>query len=281
MRFIKLFIPFFISFSVTLCAQDYFGCNLFGGFYAGAGGGMTIDTSKINIEETFQGLNTGIPSSSFDLNSDEQGKWREKQGVGEIFAGYGCQLPLYMPLYGYINGYLGIRAGLNFPSFFIRTTNLIEFEETVLPFIESSSAAINNRIEIRHWGAEGTFDGKLGIIFSNKSLFFGLVGVAFNRPKIKVKEITVFIPPSGVTFTEIFRLSKKGRHAHFRWGIGLEQMITPCLSLSALYTSTHYNKVRLIGTGTVVEDDTTLSETAAISVEDRRRVFSLSSSYYF
>jgi hypothetical protein len=274
MKFLKLFLCLIAALSMqTECLA---GCGLFNGFFVGATGGEAMNTSKISIEDNLSLLSLDFLVTS-TFTRDLHRKKGQNIGWGEIFGGYGIEYPICCLL----NGYLGFRAAANFSSFKIDIINPINLRENVEEVNPIGISLI--AVKARHRTTEFTFDAKPGIVISEKCMLFALLGAAFNRAKTTFAERFTFSLFNTSTVSEFIELSKKGKHIHFHWGIGLEQRITHCLSLTASYTSTYYGKIRLAETSTFFDPATTTTfiDSLSATFKDRCEVISFGLSHYF
>jgi len=128
--------------------------------------------------------------------------------------------------------------------------------------------------------AEFTLDAKPGLVLWDSTLLFALLGVAFNQPKLDFSESVTFTF-DGTPSTVAADFRERGRWAHFRWGLGFEQMLICRLSLNVTYTYTYYGRLHFSKTLSNTVGTVTTTEATSDQVKFRRQVISAGLSWYF
>lgn len=266
-------------------------CRFFDGFYVGVAAGEATNFSKQSILNTsvidFE-FGGPVPGSTVLDNTISFSNHNYKiRGIGEIFAGYGWAWHSC----NFWGGYLGIRAGGNFSSFnltknYPQTLSLIDIAAGTPQFIGSITNKLSTHTRLN--SSEFTLDAKPGILLGKRTMVFGLLGVALNRSKTHLSESFVI---SGLTLAGPLSLSvslsdtKRGHWAHFRWGLGLEHMLTNRIGINAHYTHTDYGKIHLATTATAQATTPTttarLLHNSKVTIRNIRETIKLGLAYYF
>lgn len=147
----------------------------------------------------------GLPPT---LTLSSQAKHVQESFWGEIYGGYGHTF--------FSNLYVGIRVGANFSDTNIKSQSSSNLSQILAPNIPISST-ITNYPKAKLWFPEPTFIEKVGWVFYEKTLVFGLVGLAINRPLL---EGSVIASDSGGGNTPFdgevnFSIRKKSQVLHF------------------------------------------------------------------
>jgi opacity protein-like surface antigen len=286
MKFIKY--AMFLLLSVSTLNADPFCCqpsccSLFEGYYAGVAGGFSTHHSKIKTDSFVEYLLQGNGfHPSLSLNSHNRNY--KNGGFGEIFLGYGrvCD-----------NWYYGGRIGVNFsngsPKSKAQSENIIPLSES-----EFLSALLTNKAKSRLRNVEFTTDFKFGWIFCDRTMFYGIVGAAFNEQKLRGKSEFVYtngVDVEGITISDgysLLKCRKKECTIGLRLGFGLEHFITDCISVYTSYVYTDYTSLRKHNSDEY-EVDLILSTTvpvllpheATFKSEDHKHVVSVGLALYF
>lgn len=195
-----------------------------------------------------------ITNSEFLINTDVQAdatstnnnNLYDNKFYGEFFAGFGCQFCS--------NLYLGARAGVNFSKFNIKRKELVGSNrpEEIITFSLTHETSQETSIQ----QAEFTFDGKFGWIICEKTMIYGLVGVALNKPKLVIESTGEFLSQTDSTlnFQNQLTISSKDQNyrTNFRYGGGIEQFIGCNLSIHLSYSYTDYGRLSSILNGTQI-----------------------------
>ncbi|MCB1114622.1 MAG: outer membrane beta-barrel protein [Chlamydiia bacterium] len=255
----------------------------FDGFYAGIGGGVSIHhsqtSSNANADYLLQDIGF-LPTISLNAHNDLY----DTGGVGEVFLGYGqtCETLYY-----------GARLGVNFshssPKGRAEAENILPLNPT-----ESQSSLLRSHVESELCTVEFTADVKLGWIFCDRTMLFGLIGAAFNEQKLRGKTEFIYtngIDVGGVTLSDgsgLLEHSKTKNTAGLRLGLGMEHFFTDCMSLQMAYVYTNYSSQRKFEEGTYDVDLTTEGTVTlpqnfngSLKTDDRKHLVTLGLAYYF
>lgn len=227
---------FVIALSLISCitsAHALFGgrsqSDAFNGFYAGAAAGIASNMADVSVVSTVTGQ--GAPLA---IGNNESWDTYELNPWGELYAGWGCRFASCF--------YLGGRVGVNFSSFSQKN----DTSSGTLTFL-TAEASVNDVARTKLWVAEPTFDLKPGIVFCEKTMVFGIVGVAWNRHELDHESTFLLQVPGSVDVVEKTTFKGRKTRAALRVGLGLECMITRCVSLHASYVYTYYGKSSVTG----------------------------------
>ncbi|MEC7839769.1 MAG: outer membrane beta-barrel protein [Chlamydiota bacterium] len=243
----------------------------FGGVYFGQSFGNAHNKANFSSETNSVAV-FGLPHTmtiSSQPKNDNESFW------GEIYGGYGCTYFSHL--------YVGLRVGANLSYFDVKNRNSSSLSQALTQDI-SISSTITNHPEVKLWLPEATFDQKIGWVFCQKTLVFGLVGFAVNRPSLKGSVVASDSGSGDTPFDgEVnFSLRKKGQYIHFRCGVGLEYQFLCNWGLQFLYTHTNYGKLSYKGVDTYT-DNSSVSLTASTSIKTKinKEVYSVGFVHYF
>jgi len=195
---------------------------------------------------------------------------------GELYAGYGFRCGSCF--------YLGARISVNFTNRKIKATSekgLTDIPDGDDEFVITWSDDVTSRLN----SVEGAFDLKLGLVFCENTMFFGLVGVGLNQTKIS--SITKSRFTADILLNDsntVLRTRKSEFSPGLRLGFGMERLLRPCLGLHITYLYTWYRDQKITGS-----DDTFGSFnlrapnglTTQHRIRNRHQVLSVGLSYYF
>ena len=248
---------------------SYDGCGYFDGFYAGITGGVATHMADASLETraTFGGFGTTVET----LQDTSKAHIYDISPWGELFAGWGRQCGCY---------YWGGRLGINFSHFNpkLRSTaaNLDPGDEAI--------ALLDDSLKTEMWTAEYTFDFKPGIVFCERTMLFGILGAAINKERLIGKSQFTLLPGDGLnrSASDEIKVEKEKTSAGFRGGLGLEYMLTQCLSLQLSYVYTHYWHLKENVTQNFTDSvGDTLTHSVAFSTNSHKQVTSIGLAYYF
>lgn len=243
----------------------------FQGFYLGQSFGNAHNTGNFSSESSSV-ADFGLPHT---LTLSSSGKGYNESFFGEVYGGYGC---IY-----FCHLYVGLRLGASLSDFDVKNRSSSSLSQTLSSTIPISST-ITNSLKGKLWLPEVTIDQKIGWVFNERTLVFGLVGVALNQPSLKGFSVASDTGGGDTPFdgSVSFSLDKKGQLAHFRWGVGLDYKFTCNWAVQLLYTQTNYGRLRFSGSGIDSDGESvSLSATSSIKAKLGRKVFSIGFSRYF
>lgn len=238
----------------------------FSGFYFSAMGGVADQHAQ-----TQSGTRAIIPSGPpvNDLitagASTELAAWN---GYGEIAVGLSYQWGRFLNLGG--------RMSAGFSSFDL--DGVVKGSYLNPPL--AGTFALEDKSNARMKTAELALDFKPGVTFHELTLFFGLIGAAFNTQSIHTGH-DAFAPPTIGAGSSVPLRSKKSQ-VGLRLGFGLEEKISRHLALQLIYVYTSFPKVTAVG---AVPAFNTLnfpnSHTADVSAKMRKQTMAAGLGYYF
>ena len=252
--------------SFTLNGNEccYEKCGYFDGFYIGAAGGVASNIADTKLDTSADG-----ELVFFDIlvSQDRTAKCKltELRPWGELLAGWGRECGCF---------YYGARFGINFSDFSPKATfttsdaSIFEEGEQIL-----SSVRIED-VEFEMRTTEYTLDFKPGFIFCDRTMLYGLFGAAFYKGHLRGKSTLTFN-----TEENTLSIDKRETSTGFRGGIGVEHMITRCISLHLNYVYTCYG--RLSQQKTFEGGNGINSNSIELSSEASKQVTSLGLAYYF
>ena len=245
----------------------------FSGYYVGASGGMGTQFTKLAVDRSisYPGF-FGFPET-WSLEAPGLGLC-STSGFGSLFAGWGKQA---MGCF-----YYGVRGGVNFTSFEGKT-KLDESMSNPLgtQIIRNVLSKIQSELRV----AEYTFDCKPGIVCKNY-LLFGILGAAFNKLHLEGKDLLVveFLEEPATRSEGLF-LRKNSTKVGFRAGLGLECLLSSCISIYASYVYTYFDATDAQDTGTapvaISQEPLEGGYNVAIRSDTKRYVSSLGLAFYF
>ena len=248
---------------------SYDGCGYFDGFYAGITGGVATHMADTHLE-TSTIFETIGPDEA--LENTSKAHIYDISPWGELFAGWGRQCGCY---------YWGGRFGINFSHF---NPKLRSTAANLDPGDEQALALLDDSLKTEMWTAEYTLDFKPGIVFCERTMLFGILGAAINKERLIGKSQFTQIPGNNVqisAFNEI-KVEEEKTSAGFRGGLGLEYMLTQCLSLQLSYVYTHYWRLKENVTQNFTDSvGNTDTHSAAFSTNSHKQVTSIGLAYYF
>lgn len=205
----------------------------FEGFYVGGsmGGHLT------------EGAQAGSAHGTYDFGGSSVGVYPAdlQQGLfdhgiaGILYAGYGACFDCF---------YMGAEGFLQFGDATLQNTQR-NSDFAGLDTIHDLSASVKGKTTC----CQGGVDFLPGIVIDPVTLIYGRVGVSVARTSLKIDSVHSGVE-SGLTpnnWNQSLKLSKGRTRAAFRAGAGLEQRLTPRISLRADYIYTDYGKLSLRG----------------------------------
>jgi opacity protein-like surface antigen len=250
------------------------GCDPFEGMYVGAAIGPATNMAS-------QSSNT---LARFDAQMDpgdqlalvSHGDFYHVRPWGEVYTGWGMRFCNWL--------YLGGRFGVNFSSFHVNgptsQSNLVILEPTTPP---DFTITLSDAAHTKTWSVEYTLDFKPGIVWCDQTMLFGIIGAAFNRATLNGDSRFVYANAEGLTTNSTLRVRGRETSAGLRGGIGLEQMLTYCISLNISYVYTSYWSLEAKGRGDTQTQLGVLADghNSRFTSRARRQVTSIGLSYYF
>lgn len=275
----KSIIAFVLCFAGFTAAHANIECACpFDGLYLGASGGASFASAAEN--STFNSLyNFPVPTTVHDSALMTSHAVHSNSGKGVIFTGLGKT---------YLNYYGGIEAFASFSKHQLKRYS----SSTISGFLETDfTSTIHGSADFKLRDIEYGFDLRPGILVSPTTLFYGRVGVAFNRLSATVNPVLseaflspTFSPPENLTFASSF--SSKKNLTGLRLGLGFEKYITPHLVLRLDYIYTQYGTISFNNMGNQFQQSinrgpTFETITANGKVRGYNNTFLLGISYYF
>jgi len=192
----------------------------FNGFYGSVSGGVFVGTNKINSHS--------YTITSIHYLQQSGGDVVKTSGIGVLALGFGHEFNQHL--------YLGAEA---FASYANRNPNSINlyFNDPLTPI----SVNLNSKMKMRK--CEYGIDLKPGIVFDHNTLFYGRLGVAFNKIALESSSLLRSGP-------DIVRLEAKKQKsiALCRFGLGTERMLTKNLSVHFDYIFSFGKRINAYGT---------------------------------
>ena len=214
--------------------------NAFDGAYIGIAGGI-LSSKNDNRMNLYNYTYTYFEDDNYQNLALKNGI---QSGAGFISLGYG---QLFTDKF-----YLGAEAALalaNNRHKIIDYKNALNFKGIYNSFYTNveRTNAINAKLNY----AEFDLDLKLGTTLSPNTLFYGKVGAAFNRFKLE-QYFSVYMPFDNTDLmTGLAHPSASKSAVGLRVGLGMEHLITNCLSVKVDYMYTWYPSLNAYGAGTV------------------------------
>ncbi len=252
----------FILLTGLVSTLPAFGSGCFDGFYFGAGaGGAILDGSQTG--NGFGSLSTGEISNIYisDLEADFFGDtW-----MGEIYAGFGCQLCFL---------YAGVEV---FGKYSDQKASLHRQNDNIFPAEDASEGVFNNnkvRVGPWHYG----IDFRPGILLTPQTLFYGRVGITNTQIRYHTDASNAGIlgEPFDVEVIE----SEHRQGPFLRLGLGIEQALCSRLGLRIEYIYTKYGSLHTEGANTGTVGSSTLDVVNANKVHLRTHELQFGLSYY-
>jgi opacity protein-like surface antigen len=251
------------------------GYGFFHGFYGGISAGVAHNFSEQLLFEDISA--TQILLGSVTTVRETKKDTGQTTGWWEFFAGCGWQGWYWNCL----AAYLGIRAAFNISNFKFTRHYPLSFTGVVAttPFSGSQFGSIKTQIH----SPEFTFDAKPGFVIWERTLIFGLIGVAINRVRSRLSDTSSFTVDTLPAIKNFFEINKKGKWAYARFGAGVEQRITCALTLNFTYTYTNYGTHRKTGitASSNSASGITLTETGRFHLRNSCQVLAITLSDYF
>lgn len=203
---------------------------------AGELGSVPMD-STTNFKGQYLGLGMGgfFPAHTMEADTSITARLPFLSGVhgtgtvssntlfGDVFWGYGLVFNSW---------YLG-------PELYFSALRRPEAELTLqaLNTFPTESLSTYTRTKLNSW--EGGLDGRLGWVATPASMLFIRLGVAFNKIALD-SNTTTYTDGSVMPETKLLKYTASKSVVGFRAGAGLEQKLTPRISVRADYIYTYY-----------------------------------------
>lgn len=227
-----------ISLAISTGAMADTSNSAFNGYYGGISGGIMRTESKITNSVLSQFSNS---ESDFNFLVLEQNNiyTHKTDGTGDIFLGYGH-------FFGNTNFYW---AGEIFFNWAQRKNTLNNQEYFREPETDADSELFTTTNTLRLQNSEFGLDFRPGYLFDTNTMVYGRIGVAFNKVKNTISSNFTFFDnnPPGPIYDNSASISQSKQKAALRLGLGLEQMVTKNVAVTADYIYTYYGKVSTSG----------------------------------
>lgn len=222
----------------------------FDSFYLGVGVGDSFTSGRLNSGTmvTQNGAGGGEFFSNF-TNLRHFQHLKRDSWFGALYGGYGFSCD-YM--------YLGGELSIKFSGHNTATTShpVVASDmpvDTTAGAVTSGVDTIDDTTTLTFRKVEYTLDARPGVLLSPCTLFYGRIGVAFNRAtlnsNINATINETFISGGGALLfgaTNSFSIAQSAsKKVGIRFGLGIEQSIKECISLRLDYVYTRYRKINL------------------------------------
>lgn len=279
MKKITLYILLISLFSSSYAHASLFqSCSPFHGFYVGAGLGLAINMADVNSDQTISFVQGGNVIA--DERDPLSAKLYKNNIYGSVFGGIGAQFCTGL--------HLGVRVGVNASRFDIKheegTRKFFPSEAPGNAFIVTQDVVSNMRLRT----FEYTLDGRVGWLLTQKTLLFGLLGMAWNKKKLDTTGTAGLDQiVNNVLLLQILdslASSSSDANVFFRWGVGIEQMLCGCLAFEILYTHTNYGRLSTNGIsekGVGTDNSLLISQSYNILARLKRHTLTAGLVYHF
>ncbi len=244
----------------------------FHGFYIGQGLGLAINTAKIKTAQSAR-FSDGA-TTPFNDQSFSSSKLFRNHIYGTVFAGGSVQWKFGLNM--------GLRAGVNVSRYRITQRNSIDRS---LPNASPISLEQNTKAKMRLNAFEYTADGTIGWLFRKQTLIFGFGGVGFNRTTLHASTASNYLEMTGGAATAQVqqKLSKKNSDSvmRYRWGAGVEQLLSDWIGIETLYTYTNYGTLREDMAGSMAVQADTIRQVYRVHARYRRQIVTASLVFHF
>ncbi len=250
------------------------GCDTFEGWYAGAAAGVA--TNMVGHSTKVQARYNAQMEPGDVLFLSSHADLYRIQPWGEIYTGWGLRFCNWI--------YLGGRFGINFSSFNVNGPLAKTSDAQNDPAAPPNFAVnLSNKARTDAWTVEYTLDFKPGIVWCDRTLLFGIVGAAFNRTTLDTTSNFVYADEGALNTSSRIRAQKQKTSTGLRGGLGIEHMLTRCLSLNLTYVYTSYWDLTVRGQGDTQAFLGVVAggHTASFSSTASKQVTSIGASYYF
>lgn len=234
-------LPVVLVAAASTASAHYDASCAFNGFYTGLGIG---DSETVGSTRSNGSNSIGVPGVFSNTGSASARAGLRKSSVaGNIFAGYGSTWDcFYLGAEAY---YKGAKSKTRHTESFSNTLNVPSITTVGGTFSGTSTTHAKLR------NGEFGLDLRPGYLITPSTLFYGKVGVAFNRVSIRT---TSTFSASGINFPSGASTSQsahaKKNAGGLRLGAGLEKQFCSNWSIKADYTYTRFQRVSQANSGT-------------------------------
>jgi opacity protein-like surface antigen len=247
--------------------------HMFNGFFLGVAGGAATNLAQSSLSTSASYVRSGTITDV--LTDYAKADVYQIAPWGEIFGGWGIQPASWL--------YLGGRLAVSFSSFHPDLKSSASQTEAAGA---AYSASLSDKVKTKMQPVEFTFDFKPGFVFCQKTMLSVLLGGAYNKEQLRGSSDFTFtdtaVVPS-VSYPNNFSVNHKKTSVGFRWGLGLEQLLTSYLSLQANYTYTYYWTLKDSNSSTVTTPFGSVvnGHQANMKTDASKEVVSLGLAFYF
>jgi len=240
----------------------------FTGFFVGARAGLNTNTARQVADSSvtyrvFYGTDVTMNHTNSSVYSHS--------AAGAISFGYGVDLGKRFNLI--------TEASVSFQG---NDLNTLDKLTTSDPFDDGFILDLNNNIKTKLNHAEFDFDLKPGILISNNTLAFAVIGGAINQMKMTSNSFSKLQDlKNGSTFSKTVGFSAKKTVVGIRAGFGLSSMLTQKLALNLSYIYTYYGKISGSAMGSFRTNGFTLPFNTASSSEVHKHTVLVGINYFF
>lgn len=233
----KILSALILSSMVTFIPMSANGNNAFNGFYTGVGIGASTTTAKLNSQvSSFSNDIVAVFNSNAFSNASFSQQLKKESLLGAVYGGYGFTCAPY---------YLGGELFVKISNRTISVDNGAAFSNQFFGNDSTESASIVDSTKFTQRRVEFSLDARPGILLSACSLFYGRVGISFNRSSLNstVTRSTVGVD-EGIFISQTL-VESGSKNLGLRLGLGIEQMFCNCVALRLDYIFTKYRKINL------------------------------------
>ena len=213
----------------------------FNGFTIGAQGGLSLMVAKAQLDVESDTTGSLIPmASTLEVHP------HSTDGIGGLFLGYAHMFHTF---------YLGAEAGADYADQADRISTFVHDYNNVEELVSDTDVKLGS--------VSYFFDIKPGLLLTQNTVLYLRLGVGVNQ--IKTANTTIVDDFVGFPAHGELSLFSKKYETGFRVGLGIEGMITKCLSLRADYVYSYYGTFNDTGSSPFSFGVATLSTTTSLS----------------